>query len=469
VFQETTPQFRQEPEMPARPICFMVMPYSIKPTQQLDNPKAPREVNFDLLWQKALRPAIECINYTPVRADQDLGALIIQEMIERLAISDLVIADVSIPNANVYYEIGIRHACQRVGCVMIAADWAKPLFDIQQMRQVRYPLPTKEVDEEQAAIVREVLCKSIPTLARGDSPFYQALPGFPERLDPSRLSAFKEAFEELSQFQAEVSAARYAPPEQCKQRVSELRQRYKAAIPMPRAVALELLYLVRDCTDWRTTLDFISALPAEMQELVVVREQKALAQAKAGDPFVAIGALEQLIASQGESAERRGLIGGRYKQLYRQETDPARKAQYLDRAIAAYERGMMADLNNYYPSSNLPRLYRLRNRKGDDDRARTSGAITLAACERSRASGVADPWLNATLLGAAFDAGDVGRARELAEQVRSEPGAGWELSAILADAELAIGFHEEERAQELKEILDDLTLLLPAALKAGST
>jgi MAP3K TRAFs-binding domain len=455
--------------MPARPICFMVVPYGTKPTQQPDNPNAPREVNFDLLWQKALRPAIESINYMPVRADQDLGALIIQEMIERLAISDLVIADVSIPNANVYYEIGIRHACQRVGCVMIATDWAKPLFDIQQMRQVRYPLPTKELDDEQATIVREVLCKSVPTLARGDSPFYQALPGFPGRLDPARLSGFKEAFEELSQFQAEVSAARYAPPAQCKQRVSELQQRYKAGIPMPRAVALELLYLVRDCTDWRTTLDFIRALPTEMQELIVVQEQKALAQAKAGDPFVAIGALEQLIASQGESAERRGLIGGRYKQLYQQETEPARKAQYLDRAIAAYERGMMADLNNYYSSSNLPRLYRLRNRKGDDDRARSSGAITLAACERSRASGLADPWLIATLLGAAFDAGDVERARELAEQVRSEPGSDWELSATLADAELAIGFHEERRAQELKEILDDLKLLLPSALTAGST
>jgi hypothetical protein len=34
-------------------------------------------------------------------------------MIERLAISDLVLADVSIPNGNAYYEVGIRHAAQR--------------------------------------------------------------------------------------------------------------------------------------------------------------------------------------------------------------------------------------------------------------------------------------------------------------------------------------------------------------------
>ena len=35
---------------------------------------------------------------------------IIRDMIERLALSDMVLADVSIPNANVFYEVGVRHA-----------------------------------------------------------------------------------------------------------------------------------------------------------------------------------------------------------------------------------------------------------------------------------------------------------------------------------------------------------------------
>lgn len=454
--------------MPAQPICFMVMPYDTKPTLQLDNPKAPREVNFDVLWEKALRPAIESMNYTPVRADQDLGALIIQEMIERLAISDLVVADVSIPNANVYYEVGIRHACQRTGCVMTAADWAKPLFDIQQMRQVRYPLPAKEVDNGQAATIRDVLCKGIPPLAMGYSPFYQVLPGFPDKIDPEHVSAFREEFEELSKFQAEVNAARSAPPTQRKQRVLELWQRYRGGVPIPKAVTIELLRLIRDCTDWQTTLQFVTGLPTDVQELAFIKEQRELARAYTGDPFLAIGALQELIRSQGDSAERRGLIGGRYKRLYRAECDAKSKAQYLDQAISAYERGMKLDLNNYWPSSNLPRLYRTRNRKGDDDRARTAAAITMAACERAREFAPDDPWLKPTMLAAAFDAGDVGRASELAEQVHSERPADWELETTLADAESAITFHDPQRAKELKEILDDLKRLLPVSAGAKS-
>src|SRR2546421_5342742 len=143
--------------MPVEPICFMIMPYRTKPVADRHDPGIPAEVDFDRLWEAALKPAIEAMGYEPVRADQDLGALIIQEMIERLAISDLVIADVSIANANVYYEIGIRHAAKQHGCVMIAADWARPLFDINQMRQLRYPLPSEIIDEPTAIEIQNTL------------------------------------------------------------------------------------------------------------------------------------------------------------------------------------------------------------------------------------------------------------------------------------------------------------------------
>ena len=122
-----------------------------------------------------------------MRADQDLGAAIIKEMIERLAISDLVIADVTTPNGNVYYEIGVRHAAKATDCVMIAADWTRPLFDINQMRQVRYPLPTESVDDDTAEQIQKILVESVPSLARGQSPVFEFLPGFPNT-DPRRAS-----------------------------------------------------------------------------------------------------------------------------------------------------------------------------------------------------------------------------------------------------------------------------------------
>jgi hypothetical protein len=80
------------------------------------------------------------------------------------------------------------------------------------------------------------------------------------------------------------------------------------------------------------------------------------------------------------------------------------KDELLDSAIDAYQRGMELDLNQYYCSSNLPRLYRQRKLNDDDVRADIVAKVVLAACERAEKLGLADEWLKQTLLGAAFDA-----------------------------------------------------------------
>ena len=104
-------RFRREEAMP-KPICFMIMPYGRKPTQVEPSSNAPGEIDFNALWDRAFAPTIQALGYEPVRADQDTGALIITQMIERLYFADLVLADMTIPNGNVYYEIGVRHAAQ---------------------------------------------------------------------------------------------------------------------------------------------------------------------------------------------------------------------------------------------------------------------------------------------------------------------------------------------------------------------
>jgi hypothetical protein len=62
------------------------------------------------LWDHRYVPVIKELGYEPVRADQDIGALIVGQMLERLYFADLVLADLTIPNGNVYYEVGIRYA-----------------------------------------------------------------------------------------------------------------------------------------------------------------------------------------------------------------------------------------------------------------------------------------------------------------------------------------------------------------------
>jgi hypothetical protein len=96
------------------PIAFVVMPFDRKPTGVAES-GAPAVVDFDALWRRVYLPVLSNLGYKAVRADRDVGALIISEMIQRLALADLVVADLSLPNANVYYEIGVRHAAKRVG------------------------------------------------------------------------------------------------------------------------------------------------------------------------------------------------------------------------------------------------------------------------------------------------------------------------------------------------------------------
>jgi MAP3K TRAFs-binding domain len=442
------------------PICFMIMPYGVKPSQKPEGIVAPDQIDFNRLWTAAFEPAIRQLGYDPVRADQDLGAAIIKEMIERLAISDLVIADVTTPNGNVYYEIGVRHAAKPTDCVMVAADWTQPLFDINQMRQLRYPLPAVSVDDVTAGQIRQIFVEGVPKLARGQSPVFEFLPGFPNP-DPRRASAFRQTLEELSAFQAEVLAARSLSGPASAAKALELRDKFYGGGPVQAAVALELLYLIRDCTDWKTTLQFIASLPAELQQQPLVKEQRALAQSQDGDHHAAIGALRALIDLVGDTSERRGLLGGRYKRLYAAEQDPARKAEYLDQAIAEYEAGMQLDLNNYYPSSNLARLYRARNDEDDEQKARVAAAVTAVACERARARGGKDPWLKPTLLGAAFDAGDVARAKQLAKEVRREGTAAWQIETTLTDCKTAAQLHPEPPRSKLLEIVTQLEALLP--------
>src|SRR6478752_8604049 len=158
------------------PVCFMIMPYGKKPTQA-EPGRGPAEIDFNALWDHGYVPTIKTLGYEPVRADQDTGGLIISQMLERLYFADLVLADMTIPNGNVYYEVGIRHASRKTGCVLLAADWSRQLFDVVQMRTVRYPLPEGDITEATAAAMQAAIKDEIKSLCIGISPMHQSIPG----------------------------------------------------------------------------------------------------------------------------------------------------------------------------------------------------------------------------------------------------------------------------------------------------
>jgi hypothetical protein len=443
-----------------KPVCFMVMPYGRKKTDAAPG-QGPGEIDFDALWDRALRPAIVALGYDPVRADQDVGALIVHEMIERLYFSDLVLADMTIPNGNVYYEVGIRHACQPRGCVLVAADWSRPLFDVAQMRTVRYPLPEGAVSEETAAAIRAAIARGIGPLAEGTSPMFELLPGYFGAVDPSRASAIRSHFDALRALQGKTSAIRLAPRAERVPRALALVAENTQG-PMSASVAHTLLRLLEDCGAWDAILELVPRLPAEVRAAPDVIELETLARSKTGDHLTAIGALQTLIASAGPTAEREGLLGGRFKELYDEAADPADRARYLSEAIAHYERGMMLDLNDFYPSSNLPRLYRERGESGDAERAVAVAQVVVHACRRTLAREPEHPWVRPTLLGAAFDAGDPTAATALCEEIiRTRQLSPWHLESTLPDLERSLKYvPDPERQGALRAIYDRLKQLV---------
>ncbi len=115
--------------------------------------------------------------------------------------------------------------------------------------------------------------------------------------------------------------------------------------------------------------------------------------------------------------------------------DAKRARNFLKLAIQHYERGMAIDLNDYFPVSNLARLYRERGLPDDEARAQRAVHVTVAGCERALARGASESWLRATLLGAHFDAPDPRKAEELLDQISLAGPAAWKLDTTLISLE----------------------------------
>jgi hypothetical protein len=385
-------------------------------------------------------------------------------MIERLTLADVVVADLTLPNANVYYEIGVRHAAKRAGCVLVSAEWSKPVFDLAQMRQLRFPLAEGKILAATAKKARAALKKGLGPLIDGDSPVYQSVPGFPDALN---AGAFEAVVNDLMGFDAAVRRARAAPRSKRAELALDVRDQYGGRPAVRQAVVLELMRLLRDVVGWSAMLEYVATLPPSIADVPVVLEQRALAISKAGDPLTAVGELEALVQRDGETAERLGLIGGRYKDLWSAATDDQDRAEYLDSAIDAYERGMLRDLNSYYPASNLPRLYRARGAEGDDRLAADAQAATALACRAAIRAGTADEWARPTLLGLAFDRGDVQDAHALLQDVKREGAVAWQLESTIKDLLVSVGQQTDPTARDgLAAVLAELTELLPQPVPA---
>jgi tetratricopeptide (TPR) repeat protein len=112
---------------------FVAMPFGSKEV------KTAVAVDFDEVYSALIAPALHKAGCVPFRADQEEGAGDIRtDMFFELVTADAIVADISILNANVYYELGVRHGVTPRGVFMIHGGWGKPPFDIASDRRFEY-------------------------------------------------------------------------------------------------------------------------------------------------------------------------------------------------------------------------------------------------------------------------------------------------------------------------------------------
>ena len=81
-----------------------------------------RVLNLDKTYEQLIRPACDTVNVNGFRAiDANLTGSIDSIMYRWIYEADIVIADLSTLNANVFYELGVRHA-QRPNTTIIIAE-----------------------------------------------------------------------------------------------------------------------------------------------------------------------------------------------------------------------------------------------------------------------------------------------------------------------------------------------------------
>jgi tetratricopeptide (TPR) repeat protein len=196
--------------MRIRPRCFVVMPYGEKPVGSALGAATSTIVNFDAVYYKLLVPALRRAGFAWFRSSEEATSADIRTgMFYELATSDFVLADVSIFNPNVFYELGVRHGLSDRGSILVHGGWTTHPLDIAVDRSFRYDGTLFEdpgsTDDSKLQLQVEHLALRLEGAARSNvkdlsSPVYKELRGLapPDvaKIDIERIAYTKQLYGE---------------------------------------------------------------------------------------------------------------------------------------------------------------------------------------------------------------------------------------------------------------------------------
>ncbi len=438
--------------MSFRSVCFVIMPFGRKADG------TGRMVDFDRIYNDVMAPAVEAAGLDGIRADEEQGAGFIHKlMYERILLSEYAVADLTILNANVYYELGIRHAARPETTVLTLAQGCPLPFDVGPLRALPYALDDKglpaDVEAAKAALTDRLIEARRHSAA--DSPLFQLLEGY--QAAP------------IDRLKTDVFRTKIALEEGLKSRLAKAREGGQAGLDalseslgdlsaIQAGVAVDLILSYRALSAFERIVELCPRLDMALQRTQLVREQWALALNRVGRDREAEDMLTQLIGERGPSSETNALLGRIYKDRWAKALkagDALAARGHLKKAIAAYRAGFEADWRDAYPGINAVTLMTIADPK--DPLAKEMAGVVRYAVRR-RLTGRPDYWDHATMVELAVIASDWGAASDALSDALAALDEPWKAETtannlrLIAEARQAAGIGVKETRELIAEL-----------------
>jgi tetratricopeptide (TPR) repeat protein len=403
-----------------RPLCFVLMPFGSKPDA------SGALIHFDAVYEKLIAPAIAAAGLQPLRADEELtGGIIHKAMFERLLLCEYAVADLTTLNANVFYELGVRHAARPYTTILLSAAGRRLPFDVAPLRALPYQLddagnPVSILDTQSKIVTRLEEARK----AQADSPVFTLIADWKaQAIDHTKTDTFRDSVQ-------------YS--EQIKDRLAKARRDGVGAIDAVAAdlgniadqesgVVVDMFLSYRAVRAWQKMIGLYARMSPPLQSAVMVQEQLALAYNRAGESEQAEKILTELIARRGPSSETNGILGRVYKDRWEKSLQSGNvfaAKGFLKKAIEAYLKGFEADWRDAYPGINAVTLMELSD-PPDPRREEILPVVRYAVKRRVSGTG-GDYWDHATLVELAVLAKDQARAESALEDALAGVREVWE-------------------------------------------
>ncbi|MDE2172209.1 MAG: DUF4071 domain-containing protein [Sphingomonadales bacterium] len=445
--------------MVQKPLCFVLMPFGKKVAG------GTHAIDFDAVYRDLIKPAIEAADLEPIRADEEeTGGIIHKPMFERLVLCDYAVADLTAANANVFYELGVRHAAKERSTVLLFAEGHGRLpFDVAQLRALPYELGADGKPTNIGELSKQLTEKLVSAKSGvdKDSPLYQLLEDYPN----------------IAHEKTDVFRARLAYAADVKSRLATARGIGRAEIAVVEAslgnlndqeagVVIDLFLSYRAVEAWDEMQRVHGAMNPIIAATVLVREQLALALNRAGLGERAEEVLKQLVEERGPSSETYGILGRVYKDRWaaaKRDGQAVKANGALRQVISTYRKGFEADWRDAYPGVNALTFMNILD-PADPEIEKLEPVVTYAV-QRKIETGDSNYWDYATLLELAVLRRDRKAAMTSLEDALSRQREIWEPRTTLNNISL---IRDARGADDPAEVwLPEITEALDQAIRGA--